>query len=230
MSVAAGRIRHGRRRARPFPVVGALVSTAALFATAAVGLGRALAPTPLPSDPILAIRTIPVSTENSPAGALAAADNAVAIAYNSVEGDPSRDVALIAAVYAPSIRTSALGGAAAVRAQNAASAGLWARGGHNLSLIGARRLDYYDATRAEVSTWSANIYWGPGRSPKQSWALTQTQLVWSGERWLVTGTTTLPTGGPVPALTPQATSRNDNAASFDASLRGFTAPVYGVGG
>lgn len=170
---------------------------------------------------------VPVGVDHSPAGALAAADSYVAVAYDSVERDPARDARLIGTVYAPSIRASAISGAAAVRRQNPAGMSLWAHGGHNLSLIGARRLDYYRGNFAQATTWNADVFWGPGRSPKQAWVLTQTSLRWGGGRWQVTATATLPTPGPVPTLTPQATAANDSAGAFAGELDGFSAPGYG---
>lgn len=229
MSIAVPRARYRHRRARPLPIAGAYAATAALLAVGGFGLGHALTPGPAPSDPIEIVGGIPVSTSDSPSGALAAADNAVAIAYGSVERDPARDERLIDISYAPAVRSSALSGAAAVRAQNRSSARFWAHGGENVSLIGARRLDSFDGATAQVSTWSADVFWGPGRPPKQAWFLTQTQLRWSGRQWLVTGTTTLPTPGPVPAVTPQSTASNSTSADFDRELNGFIAPSYGGG-
>jgi hypothetical protein len=107
---------------------------------------------------------------------------------------------------------------------------LWAHGGENISLVGARRLDYYRGNDAHVTTWNVDIFWGPGRPPKQGWVLTQTSLRWSGGRWLVTATATVQTAGPVPALTPQANGRNDSAAAFGDDLAGFASPTYGATG
>ena len=81
-----------------------------------------------------------------------------------------------------------------------------------------------------MTAWNADIFWGPGRVPKQGWVLTQISLRWSDARWLVTGTSTLPTPGPVPAVTPQASARNDSITAFDRALRGFTVPTYGAAG
>jgi len=186
-----------------------------LLALGAFLTGRSVAPPPQPADSITTIGGIPVAVDHSPAGALAAVDNYVAVAYATVERNPRRDEQLIDSVYAPAIRSSALGGAATVRNQNAGSMALWAHGGQNLSLIGARRLDYYRGDQAQVTTWNVDIFWGPGRPPKQAWVLTQTSLQWARGRWLVTTTATLPTPGPVPALTPQATAADDRESAFN---------------
>ena len=230
MSVAVGHGVYTPRRAGRLPAAGAMASTIVLLGLAAFLLGRTLSPVAAPADPVAEIGGIPVGVEHSPAGALAAADNYVAVSYASVERHPNVDTLLIETVYAPAIRTSAITGAAAVRAQNAAGMSLWAHGGQNLSVIGARRLDYYAGNDAEVTTWNVDVFWGPGRPPKQAWVVTQTSLRWTGGRWLVTATATLPTPGPVPAITPQATAANDSSDAFGNDLAGFHAPSYGAAG
>jgi hypothetical protein len=208
----------------------AVAGTLVLLALATFLVGRSLAPAAQPADPVITMAGIPVAVDHSPAGALAAADNYVAVSYATVERNPRRDKQLIDTVYAPAIRTSAIAGAATVRSQNVAGMSLWAHGGQNLSLIGARRLDYYHGDEAQVTTWNVDIFWGPGRPPKQAWVLTQTSLRWARGRWLVTTTTTLPTPGPVPAITPQANAANDSQRAFDRDLAGFSAPLYGAAG
>ena len=230
MSVAASRGVYTPRRAGRLPAAGAMAATIVLLGLAAFLIGRALSPGAAPADPVAEMSGIPVGVEHSPDGVLAAADNYVAVSYASVERNPGVDTLLIETVYAPAIRMSAIAGAAAVRAQNPVGMSLWAHGGQNLSVIGARRLDYYDGNDAEVTTWNVDVFWGPGRPPKQAWVLTQTSLLWSGGRWLVTATTTLPTPGPVPAITPQATAANDSSDAFGEDLAGFHAPTYGAAG
>jgi hypothetical protein len=230
VSVAAGHGSCGRPRVRPVSLIGSVAGTVAVLALAAFMLGHALAPAASSRDPIENASGIPVGVDHSPAGALAAADSYVAASYESVERNPARDAQLIKAIYAPAIRASAISGATAVRARNAAGMRLWARGGRNLSVVGARRLDYYRGDAAQVSTWNVDVFWGPGRPPKQEWVLTQTSLRWSGGRWLVAETETLPVAGPVPALTPQATPSNDSATAFGTDLAGFSAPSYGAAG
>jgi hypothetical protein len=230
VSVAVGHDVYGPRRADRLPAAGAAAATILLLALAAFLLGRTISPAASSTDPVAERGGIPIGVEHSPAGALAAADNYVAISYDSVERNPALDTLLIQMVYAPAVRASAITGAAAVRAQNPAGMSLWAHGGQNLSVIGARRLDYYHGDGAQVTTWNVDVFWGPGRPPKQAWVLTQTSLRWDGDRWLVAATTTLPTPGPVPAVTPQATATNDSADAFAVDLTGFHAPSYGAAG
>lgn len=201
---------------------------ALMLAAAGFREGRVLAgPAPQP-NPIESVGGSPVGTEDSPAGAVAAADEYVAVGYATVENAPARDLRLIKTVYAPATRASAIRGAATVRAENPAAMRLWTHGGRNISLIGARRLDSFTGSTAQVTTWNADVFWGPGRPPKQSWFLTQTRLRFNQHRWLVTSTTTLPTAGPVPAMTPQSGDAATTAASFAADLDGFAAPSYGA--
>lgn len=230
MSVAVGHGVYAPRRAGRLPAAGAAAATILLLGLAAFLLGRTISPAASSAALVAEMSGIPIGVQHSPMGALAAADNYVAVSYDSVERKPSLDTLLIGTVYAPAIRTSAITGAATVRAQNPAGMSLWAHGGQNLSVIGARRLDYYEGDDAQVTTWNVDVFWGPGRPPKQAWVLTQTSLRWSGGRWLVTATTTLPTPGPVPALTPQATAANDSADAFATNLAGFQAPDYGAAG
>lgn len=209
-------------------MVGAVASTVVLLFGTVFVLGRGAGSSAPASNPVRYIGGVPVVVDHSPAGALTAADNYVAASYASVELNPVKYARLIRAVYSPAIRTAATSGAVAVRDQNLSAMRLWARGGHSLSLIGGRRLDYYSDDKAQISTWNADVFWGPGRPPKQAWVLTQMSLRWVDDRWLVTSIATLPTGGPVPALTPQAATGNDSVATFDTALAGFTPPSYGA--
>lgn len=223
----------GRRFARSSsPAVLALAAcvTALTLAAVAFRAGRVLAGPATAGNPIENMSGVPVGVEDSPAGAVVAADEYVAVSYATVERDPGQDTRLIDTVYVPAIRASAIRGAAAVRAQNPDAMRLWAHGGRDISLIGARRLDFYTGNAAQVTTWNADVFWGPGRAPKQSWVLTRTRLRWSDGRWLVTSTTTLPTDGPVPAATPQSSSAPTTASAFTTDLGGFTSPGYGAAG
>jgi hypothetical protein len=226
---ALGRRAQERRRIAGLPLGAAAAATVMVFALCAFVLGREAAPAPSPRNPIEYMGGVPVGVDHSLAGAVAAADSYVVVSYDSVERNPALDARLIETVFAPAIRASALTAAATVRVRNPTAMALWAHGGHNIGLIGARRLDYYHGDVAQVTTWNADIYWGPGRPPKQAWVLTQTSLGWSGGRWLVTATVTLPTPGPVPALTPQAAPSNDSATALATALVGYTAPSYGAG-
>ena len=116
------------------------------------------------------------ASQDTPAGALAAADNYVAIASQTVEQDPGEFAALVDAVYAPAARTSTLAQAARVRAADVADMRNYAQGGRAVAVIAARRLDRYTPARASVTSWLGGFVWGPGLSPRQSWNLVDTTL------------------------------------------------------
>ena len=199
-----------------------------LLAGLSFALGRLAAPATPPANPITAIDGIPVGVEHTPAGALAAADNYVATEQESVEQNPARETQLIEIVDAPSYRSADLKSAAAVRGSDPAGMALWARGGHSLAVVGARRLDYYHGDTAQVTSWVADVFWGPGRPPKQGWVLAQTSLRWLSDHWAVTNNVTLPTPGPVPASTPQANQANSSLSTFEGPLAGYSTPTYGA--
>ncbi len=99
----------------------ARITFAALLALAALAtgalLGRATAPAGNPADAGLRLLGgIPVGVARTPAGALAAADNYVALASQTVEQSPDAFAQLVAAAYAPSARALTLRQAAAIRA------------------------------------------------------------------------------------------------------------------
>lgn len=202
------------------------------LATGAFALGRSAAGHPPPADSIANVGGIPVGIEHTPAGAVAAADNYVMVEQASVEQDPARETRLIDTVDAPSYRPGDLQSAAAVRAANPTGMAFAARGGHDLPLIGASRLDYYSGDVAEVTIWHAGIFWGAGqpRTPSQSWEMDQTSLRWGGRQWFVTSDGTMSAAGPAPASTPQSSPANSTSQAFSSDLAGYTTPSYGAAG
>ena len=159
---------------RRWPLVVAAVVAAIVIAGAAWAAGRASAPdTPAagdeaPTGGTTAVRTIdgvPVGVEQSRAGALAAADNYVATVSENVVKDPSLYETLVRRVFAPSEQDYALREGERARTLAPAAVerlrGRWGR----VALIGARRLDTYDGSRAQVTTWLGGVVWGPSRRP-----------------------------------------------------------------
>jgi len=96
------------------------------------------------------------------AGALAAADNYVAIASQTVEQDPGEFAELVATVYTPAARTSTLAQATRVRAADGADMRNYAQGGRAVAVIAARRLDRYTPARARVTSWLGGFVWVRG--------------------------------------------------------------------
>jgi hypothetical protein len=144
---------------RRWPLIAALAA-ALLLIGAAWAAGRASAPNTPNSDPAndssSAVRTIngvPVGVQQSRTGALAAADNYVATASENVVKDPRVYEALVGRVFAPGEQDYALREGKRARTLAPAAVSDYAEGGAAVALVGARRLDTYDGSRAQVTTW-----------------------------------------------------------------------------
>jgi hypothetical protein len=170
---------------------------------------------------------VPVGVKHTPAGALAAADNYLADSAQTLEQDPSAFGQLVAKVYAPSARTQTLAAAQQLRLSDADGMGNYSEGGRGLAVVAARRLDSYTPSSATVTSWLAGFVWGPRVSPRQSWNLVDTTLVWRSGRWLVVSSQTDATPAPVPAIV-YVDGHSDSLGSFS-RLAGMTAPFYGSG-
>jgi hypothetical protein len=209
----------------------ARITAAALLALAALAIGllggRATKHTPTDRavGGVSFAGGIPVGVARTPAGALAAADNYVAIASQTVEQAPTVFAQLVVAAYAPSVRALTLAQAAAIRAADPADMRNYASGGRAVAVIGARRLDSYNPARATVTTWLGGFVWGPRVTPRQSWNLVATTLAWQGGRWVVLSSDPTPAPAPVPSVV-FTDGRNNQAAAFDQGLAGMTAPFY----
>jgi hypothetical protein len=170
---------------------------------------------------------VPVGVKHTPGGALAAADDYLAESAQTLEQDPSAFGQLVAKVYAPSARAQTLAAAQQLRLSDAAGMGNYSEGGRGLAVVAARRLDRYTPSSATVTSWLAGFVWGPRVSPRQSWHLVDTTLVWRSGRWLVASSQTDATPAPAPAIV-YLDGHNDSLAAFS-ELAGMTAPFYGSG-
>lgn len=170
---------------------------------------------------------VPVGVEHSRAGALVAADNYLAVTSETVVQDPPRFEALVRRVFAPTYQAKALkeGKGARAAAQDAISN--YDAGGKALAIIAARRLDTYSDDRAVVTTWRSGIIWGPSERPASRWFLSETELVWDGQRWLVQRMDDARRPAPSPILK-YRDRESTRTAAFERELRGMTAPSYGV--
>lgn len=206
----------------------ALVVLALLLVSVGVLIGRSTLEAPPASSSATIMRgAIPVGVSDTPAGALAAADNYLAIEAQSDEQDPALFNQLVAQAFAPSFRATALRLAAADRAAEPSLMGAYAAGAHAIALVGARRLDSYTPAKASVTTWLSGVLWGPTLSPRQTWNLVSTTLTWQDGRWLVSNNHIAGTA-PVPSIV-YVNGTNNQAAAFSA-LNGMSAPYYGSGG
>ena len=171
---------------------------------------------------------VPVGVEHTRAGALAAADNYLALASQSIEQDPAVFAALVAQVYAPEARSRTLAQAQQLRAGDTQNMTNYQQGGRGIAVIAARRLDSYTPQLATVTTWLGGFVWGANLLPRQSWNLVDTTLRWQAGRWLVVSSNTDSTPAPVPSVV-YVNGPNDQAPAFG-RLTGMTAPFYGTGG
>ena len=172
---------------------------------------------------------VPVGVQQSRAGALAAADNYVARVTETIVQDPNAYERLVRSVWVPEGQDAALEEGNRTRERSAAAVENYAAGGRGLAVVAARRVDTYDGTRAEVTTWTAGLNWGPRQRPGQRWFLTETTLRWDGQRWRVEDMSEASRPAPAPARVGYDDRASLESATFDRELRGMTAPTYGDG-
>jgi hypothetical protein len=183
------------------------------------------------SDPAPAVELVdgvPVGVQHTPAGALAAADNYVALASQSIEQDPPAFNALVAQAYAPGARAQTLSQAQQIRTADVQNMNNYEEGGRAVAIIAARRLDRYTQTDAQVTSWLGGFVWGPRLTPRQTWNLVATTLRWQDGRWLVESSNTEVTPAPVPSIV-YVDGANNQTPAF-ARLNGMSAPFYGAAG
>jgi len=204
----------------------ALIAGLLLGAGVLVGRDTVTAPTANTSA-IALVDGIPVGVADTPAGALAANDNYLAIEAQTDEQNPRTFAALVATAFTPGARQASLTQAAQLRSSDSTLMSAYADGAHALSVVGARRLDTYSPARATVTTWLGGFVWGPTLAPQQTWNLVATTLVWQHARWLLAALHVESTPAPVPSIV-YVEANNNRAAAFNA-LSGMTAPFYGVG-
>lgn len=205
----------------------AAASVLALLAAVLLGVARG-GGNGAAGEPVKLVGGVPVGVQDTPAGALAAADNYVALASQSLEQDPAAFAALVAQAYAPEARRRALAEAQRVRASDTQNMTNYREGGRGIAVIAARRLDSYTPQQATITSWLGGFVWGPHLAPRQTWNLIDTTLRWQAGRWLVLSSDTDTTPAPVPSIV-YVDGANDQAAAF-ARLAGMTAPFYGTGG
>jgi hypothetical protein len=174
------------------------------------------------------VHGVPVGVQDTPAGALAASDNYVALAAQSIEQNPGVFAALVAQAYLPGARERALAQARALRTADTQNIGNYAEGGRGLAVVAARRLDSFSPATATVTSWLGGFVWGPRLAPRQTWDLVDTTLDWQGGRWLVASSQVQATPAPVPSIVYVQGSNNTTGAF--ARLAGMSAPVYGTAG
>ena len=219
-------------RPRTPPSTGVLAGIAAasvLALLAAVLLGVARGGGNSAADgPLKLVGGVPVGVLDTPAGALAAADNYVALASQSIEQNPAAFAALVAQAYAPQVRGHTLAEAERIRTSDTQNMTNYREGGRGIAVIAARRLDSYTPQHATITSWLGGFVWGPHLPPRQTWNLIDTTMRWQWGRWLVLSSDTDTTPAPAPSIV-YVDGDNDQPAAF-ARLAGMSAPFYGTGG
>jgi hypothetical protein len=218
-----------------WPMIVAACFGAIAIAAAAFMLGRASSSESLATDTrssggIRVIDSVPVGVEQSRAGALAAADNYVATSSQTIAQDPDAFTALVRTVWVPSAQGQTLREAERYRRLAPDALENYANGGNGISVIAARKLESYSARSATVLTWGGGFVWGPTKKPAQRWYLVRTKMVWSNDRWRVADLSELRRAAPAPYSVALGGRDANKSATFDSTLRGMSAPIYGVGG
>ena len=220
---------------RRWPLVTAVVVGVLVVGATGWALGRSTAPEGVAeakdSGDRAAIRVVegvPVGVQRSRAGALAAADNYVAIASETAVQDPARYERLVRQTYDAGYQGTGLREGAEARESSPQSVELYRAGGRSLAVVAARRLDSYSGARAKITTWTAGVTWGPTRSPGHTWSLTETNLVWMDDRWRVEGLDVATRPAPAPRRLGYRLNDQLRTATFERELRAMTAPVYGA--
>ena len=193
--------------------------TLVLIFAMAFWFGRAGRATGAPEDAVRLIGGVPVGVERTAAGALAAADNYVAVGLTA-SLDPRSLEAFADRLVAPPERPSLLSASERLAQQDGPPAGTTAIG-----TVIAHRLRSYTGATARVTTWDLGSYWGAGLAPTQYWAVADLSLRWRDGHWDIASLDErLP--GPVPArIAPGA----DTSTSWSEALAGMSAPYYGAG-
>jgi hypothetical protein len=183
------------------------------------------------SDPVPALvleHGVPVVQAHTPAGALAAADNYLALSSQSLEQDPPAFATLVAQDYAPQVRASTLAEAKRLREADASDIAAYREGARAIAIVAARRLDSYAPNQATITSWLAGLLWGPHTPPRQSWNLVDSILRWQSGRWLVVSERVDSTPAPVPSRV-YVNAGNDRYEAFT-RLAGMSPPFYGAPG
>lgn len=152
---------------RNWPLI--ITITVAFILTAVIGwaIGRWSAPDSTtqaqkdtPAGAVRVVDGVPIGIQHSRAGALAAADNYVAVGAETVVQDPPRYERLVRQTYAVGYQGAALREGSRVRRSAPQSVDLYASGGKSVAVSAARRLDSYQGRRASTTTWVAGITLG----------------------------------------------------------------------
>jgi hypothetical protein len=185
----------------------------------AFAAGRSTVAPPGAPNPVRLEHGTPLGVVQSPAGALAAADNYVAVGITA-SLDPGQLRAFASQVIDPGTRASFVSAG-----QSLAQAGGPPPGARVIGAVVAHRLDRYGSGTASVSEWAVGSYWDGGAVPTQYWSLVDLSLRWSGGRWQLSLLREM-APGPVPDLV-GGDRKGRSSGAWDQALTGMTVPFYG---
>ena len=179
--------------------------------------GSGLGPT------LVLVDGVPVGEAHTPAGALAAADNYLALSSQTLEQDPRAFAALVSEAYAPQVRASTLAEAQRLREGDVSDIAAYRRAPARSRSSPHVAWTPTPPRQATITSWLAGFLWGPHTPPRQSWNLVDTTLRWQSGRWLVDSQDVDATPAPVPARV-YLTAGNDRYEAF-ARLEGMSRPL-----
>jgi len=222
---------------RRWPVITAAIVGLVVVALLGWAAGRSSAPSDAAEaraghedgGAIRIVEGVPVGVEHSRAGALAAADNYVARAAETIVQDPPTFTRLIRTVWVSAAQPEALANGKRSRRQAPDAVANYEAGGRALAVTAARKLESYNGSRATVLTWGAGFIWGPDKRPTQRWFVGRVKLVWQDDQWSVEALDELTTAAPTPYRVIIGKPGADSAEVFDDVLDGMSAPIYGTG-
>jgi hypothetical protein len=195
--------------------------TVGLFAigVGAFVIGRGTAAPGGHRNPIGLVGGVAVGVSDTPAGALAAADNYVAQGITA-SLDEGRLERFATTAIEPGARRAFL-----VASRSSLEGQSLPPGSEAIGLVVAHELGSYAPDEATVTTWDVGCYWGPGLAPTQFWALTELRLRWTVGRWEIAAVEEqLP--GPLPARV-VVDQQAATAGGWSTGLDGMSGPYYG---
>jgi hypothetical protein len=215
-----------------------LITAIAVGVIVAAAIGWVIGRSSAPKEPgqaggasagaIRVVDGVPIGVEHSRAGALAAADNYVAVSSETVLQAPRRYANLVREAFEAPYQGPAIREGQVLRRRSAETIANYQAGGRAMAIVAARRLEGYAGQRARVTTWTAGLSWGPGRTPGQRWFFTDTRLRWTVDRWRVERIEESQRPAPTPGVVRYSTKTALRTEAFEHDLRAMTAPTYGA--